>query len=362
MGLFTQLQHLYRKEKFQLEDFHTEIVAQVLRNNPKLAIAWLNGIGATMMRDPVAIYISTQEEFARLTHHLTDSRPDIAIRFITNGASELILIESKVGAAQGPDQLQRYADHLRAAEAIEKTTLIFITRNYESVDANLGSDLRFISTRWFQFYHYLKAHVNGDGLARELKLFMEENGMSLGNQFRAIDIVAMENFSKAWALMDETLEGEVSAAAEAILGRVTSTRKALPQYRDYGRYIIYTEFGNLDFWCQIGYWFSDSPDEPLWVGIVLESSPKSPIRKDVIKSFRALVEKSKGEWVPDSLDDPKAWSALSRGQSLQKFLAEKDHVRAVKDHFLKVLQEVKEFRAAKPNLPWATGGTEETPE
>jgi hypothetical protein len=47
MSLFRQLQRLYRPDRFQLEDFHTEIVAQVLRNSPALTLAWLRGIEVT---------------------------------------------------------------------------------------------------------------------------------------------------------------------------------------------------------------------------------------------------------------------------------------------------------------------------
>jgi hypothetical protein len=54
-------------------------------------------------------------------------------------------------------------------------------------------------TRWFGFYNKLKAYMkkNSDGLAEQLKLFMEENHMLLGNQFRSTDLVAMENYLSA---------------------------------------------------------------------------------------------------------------------------------------------------------------------
>src|SRR5476651_1872167 len=98
MSLFTQLEKLHRQDRFQQEDFHTEIVAQVLRNCPELTLEWLQGIGATTTHDPDFIDISTQEEFARLADHPTDSRPDIAIRLVEGGQTELILIESKLGS------------------------------------------------------------------------------------------------------------------------------------------------------------------------------------------------------------------------------------------------------------------------
>jgi hypothetical protein len=44
------------------------------------------------------------------------------------------------------------------------------------------------------------------------------------------------------------------------------------------------------------------------------------------------------------------------------FLAEKDQVCAVKSYFLELLEEVKEFKAANPKLPWGASGEEKTVE
>jgi hypothetical protein len=42
MGLFSQLRNLSKAERFPLEDFNTEIVAQVLNHNLDLTLRWLN--------------------------------------------------------------------------------------------------------------------------------------------------------------------------------------------------------------------------------------------------------------------------------------------------------------------------------
>jgi hypothetical protein len=52
--------------KFETEDFHTEIVAQVLRNSPELTIEWLRGIGAADSRMASVISVRTQQRFAAL--------------------------------------------------------------------------------------------------------------------------------------------------------------------------------------------------------------------------------------------------------------------------------------------------------
>lgn len=176
MSLFRKLQRLYRPEKFQFEDFHTEIVAQVLKNSPALTLAWLKSIKVTSLDEADHIKVSTQETFQPLAHHPTASRPDITIRLFVGTKAELIFIESKQSSTQGFDQLKRYAEHLHSAqqnEKLQKVSLVFITRDYEAAEtpplADLQFQLNFQRTRWFEFYPHLKAHLNGDGLAKELK-------------------------------------------------------------------------------------------------------------------------------------------------------------------------------------------------
>ena len=41
MSLFSKLQRLISDGRTQLEDFHTEIIAHVLRNSPELTLKWL---------------------------------------------------------------------------------------------------------------------------------------------------------------------------------------------------------------------------------------------------------------------------------------------------------------------------------
>ena len=114
MSLFKQLEKLYRPDRFQREDFLTEIVVQALRNSPELTLGWLRSLGVTDLKKANHIKIDSQVVFRKLAGHDTDSRPDIAISLVEGGNSELILIESKVDATQGDTQLQRYADHLAA--------------------------------------------------------------------------------------------------------------------------------------------------------------------------------------------------------------------------------------------------------
>ncbi len=263
---------------------------------------------------------------------------------------------------QGDSQLQRYADHLTAEkknQTLKKTSLVFITRDYEAATVALKTpehSFTFKVTRWFEFYSKLKAHLktNNDGLANQLKLFMEENRMSLGNQFRSTDLVAMENYFSAKALMDETLNGEVSEKTWRILGSVSNLKQdADGQLRNHYRYVITS--GE----CVIGYRFPhENPDKPVWVGIELWISPRSPSRKEEIQAFRSWVENSNGSWVGDQLDNETAWSGIRQGKPIQFFMSEEDHVQAIKTYLLQLLDEISLFKKTYPALPWIKSTSE----
>src|SRR5262245_24423231 len=113
MNLFSRLRRLHPQHRFPLEDFHTEIVAQVLRESTPLTLAWLRDVEATSLVAADTVSIDTQERFAALAGHDVDSRPDIAIRLFAGSRKELILVESKIDSSAGWTQLERYLDHLK---------------------------------------------------------------------------------------------------------------------------------------------------------------------------------------------------------------------------------------------------------
>jgi hypothetical protein len=263
-----------------------------------------------------------------------------------------------VGAKEGDKQLLRYAEHLADQKAkrqeIKRISLIFITRDFEAVEKSTSSDsaFKFKPTRWFEFYIKLKAHweKNSDGLAKQLKLFMEENRMSLGNKFRSIDLVAMENFFSAESLMEETLTGEVLLKAQKILGTVTNLKKVHEEMRERNRFTLDSDLNKI-FGCLIGYWFpKENPDEPVWVGVDVYAYPGKPEEAALIKAFRDWIKKSNGSWVGMRLDGE--WACIRKGKTMQSLIAGDDHVRAVKDHLLQLIEEVEQFKNEYPNLPW----------
>lgn len=86
MSLFGKLLRLQSDERCRLEDFHTEIVANVLANDPQLTLNWLGFLGVVKDKEAGKVTITTQVNLAAIEgQHDAGSRPDILIH-IRNGA------------------------------------------------------------------------------------------------------------------------------------------------------------------------------------------------------------------------------------------------------------------------------------
>jgi hypothetical protein len=113
-----------------LEDFFTEIFAYLLKMDSNLLCEWLKEFKISSIQ-PESQQINTQESFDALDEHFSGSRPDIYIEIANKFSKELILVECKIGSTEGPDQLQRYAEHMDKIKSISSGVLIYITRDYD---------------------------------------------------------------------------------------------------------------------------------------------------------------------------------------------------------------------------------------
>ena len=75
---------------------------------------------------------------------------------------------------------------------------------------------------------------------------------------------------------------------------------------------------------------------------------------DPQQSFVSLPRISTKGWMrTKGLDDDKAWSTIKKGRHLQTFMAQPDHVQAIKEYFLSLLADVKRFQSEHRELPWS---------
>src|SRR5205814_1128412 len=170
-------------------DFHTEIVAQILRNSEAFTTGWLRDIGAIDSQISNVLSVKTQEKFEALDSDEAGSRVDMVIRLHGNVVRQIVFIESKLDSTENPGQLPKYSAVIAKQEGFDRSAVVFITRDFEA-----PRPPPVITSRWFAFYNQLTKLSHLDPLQHELKLFMEEHNMAIRNKFRSVDTLALESF------------------------------------------------------------------------------------------------------------------------------------------------------------------------
>lgn len=214
-------------ENVPLEDLFTEALARLFETRPRMCLAWLDQIGLLTVQladvSEVVINVSTQRTFTALDHHDTDSRPDLMVEvYWPSGdpaedgvVNDVVMIESKIGSKEGPEQLRRYAEHLDRLTGFGGKTLVYITRGYDPKEAGeivsaLDGSVRFEQLRWHDFYRFLQT-IEKDALVEEVMTFMEEQGMARSYRLSTTDLMALSGVPRAFEIFDETLGDEVKA-------------------------------------------------------------------------------------------------------------------------------------------------------
>lgn len=356
MSLFNRLLKLHNGST-PLEDFFTELVAHLFSTNKEILYNWLKYLDLLDTNADLDAYISTQQTFERLSHHFSDSRPDIIIELVDGNDRDIIFIESKVGSSEGCRQLPRYAEILDKLSGFRNKYLIYITRDFEPKERKVifqnipGSEVSFKQTRWHQFYQFLKTQADTI-LIEEIIKFMQEHHMAHNNQFSSIDIIALGNFTNSLKLMEQTMSDEVRDKFKKVIGSVVSQRAtAFTQLQRHDRYLMYSWMRNK-WWCGLGFMLNTSScTEYPTVFLLLEVEPRSPRRAEIIKAMKDICSKQ-SEWKGYDLDDQRAWSRIVLGRSLQSFLSEEDHIVPIQKFFLESLEKLSEIKSQYNCLPW----------
>ncbi len=358
MDIFSRLLRLH-SGIIPTEDFFTEIVAHLLRENNDLLYRWLESMNLPLPHTTVytSASVSTQKWFKALETHDQWSRPDIVIELVDGEHRDWIIIESKLGAMEGSDQLKRYAEVLSAAPdiRIRHRILLYITRDYDPKDTATilagipFRNVHFQQSRWHHFYHMLAKETDNPLVQQTLK-FMEAQKMATNNQFRPEDLITFANLTHALNMMQETLANEVKNSYMEKVGPSNSDSQIFRQMLYHNRYLRQTWLNKAQWWFGIGY-FLHTPYPSL--GFIIEVSPQSPQRAVLIEAMNAITLQM--DWRSYGLNDPSAWSGITYKRSLSEFLTEEDHVLAIKAFFLQALNEFTAVKQLYPHLPWSEG-------
>lgn len=248
----------------RVEDLFTESIARLFERRPDLCCKWLDEIGLiSPPNENKQMYVqrvSTQKSFVALEGHDRGSRPDMIVGVSRTSEddeprpyTELVMLESKIGSWEGPEQLRRYAAHLGNMSG-DRKTLVYITRAYAPKDGKeiiAGTQgVNFLQLRWHDFYKFLQT-VEKDALVEEVMLFMEEQGMARSYRFSTTDLMALSGVPRAIEILDEMFGEEVQAELEGLAGNKVSRREpfGLAQIRGNKRYIMLAPFHGWHIYC-----------------------------------------------------------------------------------------------------------------
>ena len=349
MGIFKTLFDLRLKAHNRpLEDYLTEIISYILRNNLELLNDFL--IHFKIVETPVESFnITSQLTLKKLKKHQSDSRPDMVI-FLED---RVIFFENKINSSEGFNQLKRYAEHLDHLTDGKKT-LVYLTKHYdlknpEKIFSDCSNDITFIQVRWHKVYRFFENYKD-DPLVFELLLFMKQIHLSMHNQFNPSDIITLTNFTNVRKMMDETMFGKVSNQFSHINSGRSKRSTCTTELGKYDRYIYYRTHQD-GLWCGLGYWMNSTNEKEYPdVGIILEINPNSSKRKEIINTFNLVIQEYKS-WKGYNLSNPKAWSGITYSSSLQSFLSENSQTEKIKDFFIEGLKQMEEIFSKYENLP-----------
>lgn len=152
-GIFSRI-FRYRQSESRTprEDYFTETFVAVLERCKPLRnafIEWLIGSEELSLDNIKAVRIETQKTFAV-------GRPDIWVEARDNSDKRhLAIIENKIDAFQGEDQLSNYASILEGKRTAKSRTLVYLTKHSEEPNFQGAEHVCFKHRRWYEVYRTL---------------------------------------------------------------------------------------------------------------------------------------------------------------------------------------------------------------
>lgn len=334
-----------------MEDYLTEIFAEVLQREDIFRDFLITGVGLELNGAIVIKEVTTQKTYSKQDNHATDSRPDIMIRFTAGKTSHVLFIENKLDSMEGDQQLRRYADHLKSYESDGCLThLIYITKGHDPKDKNTiinsGTRATFYQLRWFQVYKGLEKHRSE--LVNILLEFMEELQLNDSRRFIPQDIYAIQNIERIIRMMDSCLDGPVEETVSSLFSRSTGWTNRFVQLKDHYRYMKQNVQGDF---AVIYFGFHLTEDDYPVVSVVFKIIPKNSMRAENINALKDFISVNDG-WSGEDLDDPTAMGSIYYDRSLLNFLAEPDHVSSIQEFIIARLNELYLIKKSYPEWGW----------
>lgn len=194
--MFTKLLELFNKNinKTPLEDFTTELMVGVLRNDEELKIKFAKS------------FLKLKSEYFKLStqkKYFLENDPNCIIDIVVEGEKEICFIENKVNSKEGYIQLERYSKVLsKFKQDGFSTKLIYCTKNSEPKEI---IDHDFKHVKWIEIADFFRVNSKST-IANLFVKYLNETKMSEDMTIYSKDLITMENFSRVHNLIYQNIE------------------------------------------------------------------------------------------------------------------------------------------------------------
>jgi len=352
-SLFNRMYELLKnKETHQLEDYLTEIISPILMNGSWFC-SFINRFLSVNYKetDLYSIRVFTQRTYRKLNWHNVDSRPDLVITFRHKDNEHILFIENKIGSAEGLDQLERYADHLREHRSTGYFThLLYITKYYDPKNEGILDSFKgsgFTQIRWYQVYNWL-LQFKTDLYCSQVLDYMGEMQLNMSRKFTPIDIYAIQNAQRLQSMLDETLDGKVLEKFTELFGRPKQWSHRTTQLRDNNLYILTNDQTDWKF-ISCGFEFTEE-EYPL-LTVIIEVYPNCGMKEEAKNIVQNFCEDNI-DWHFNSPSDENDYFYGYTAKSLVDFLSTEDHINSIQEYLIEKLEDLYQLKIKNKQLIW----------
>lgn len=258
----TFFQKLRKLEDSNKEDYLTEIFAFALENDSIFRNECLKLVIEKIGEQRLSS-IKTQAVYRN-----EKRRPDIEIDL----GNTFIIIECKLGADEGTEQLDDYAKILNAKAGYDQKILVYLTLKHDEKIKNYEG-IVFKSLRWFDIASTITDKC--DIITKELKQYLYKEKIVMEN-FKYEDIVSFKMFIDTSRKMADILNEVSKEVKDKKLHKFNNFKPALEDKE----YIIRFMFDNkCDLCFGFGNWWNDHPR--MFVRLYIPLVDANVIAKDI---------------------------------------------------------------------------------
>jgi hypothetical protein len=179
---------------------------------------------------------------------------------------------------------------------------------------------------------------------------MKEHQLTQETQLTPNSLSALGGFHHAFDVLRGVLDDDLRARVKEISGSVRDdydTSVAVVRER---MFVLRSRPQNL--WIDIGFWLPAGEDGfPGAFGDIVFNH-KCTGKPETLCALREFAKQRAPNWQEENLTDVAPWGRVVRGRTLAAFLAEPNHVAALRSYFHAILDEIAEFRRMSPELCW----------